>query len=180
MRVFVSIDIPIGARDEIVKIQKALPDFKGKATEPENLHLTLKFLGEIDEETTEKIRKKLKEINFLEFETEIDSLGFFDNTKSKKYSRSLVIWLHLTNCEKIQEKIDSTLSFLFEKEKRFMNHLTIARIKNIKNKRKFLNELRNIKTPKLKFPVKEFKLKKSVLTEKGPVYSDLETYGLRQ
>ncbi|RLG16235.1 RNA 2',3'-cyclic phosphodiesterase, partial [Candidatus Pacearchaeota archaeon] len=43
MRTFISIDIPEKVRKEIIKIQNELSDFKGKKTEPENLHLTLKF-----------------------------------------------------------------------------------------------------------------------------------------
>ena len=44
MRVFVAIDIPKQTQKEIKKIQGKIPEFKGKFTEAENLHLTLKFL----------------------------------------------------------------------------------------------------------------------------------------
>jgi len=120
MRAFISIDIPEEMRKEIIKIQRSLPKFFGKKTAPENLHLTLKFLGEINEEQLSVIKKRLSKLSFSSFETEIDFLGFFDN-----YPRGIV-WLHLTNCEQFQKEIDDALKDLFGKEKRFMSHLTIA------------------------------------------------------
>ena len=61
MRTFIAIDIPDSIKNEIIKIQNSLPEFIGKKTEKENLHLTLKFLGEIDEEKIELIKKELRE-----------------------------------------------------------------------------------------------------------------------
>ena len=170
IRTFISIDIPREIQKEIKKIQGKLPEFRGKKTEPENLHLTLKFLGEIDEEKFEQIKEKLREIKFEKFETEIKHSGFFDN---RKYG---IVWLHLSDCENLQKEIDEKLSSLFRKEKRFMSHLTIARIKSVDDKKKFLEELKKIEIPVIKFVVDNFRLKKSVLTFKAPVYETIEEY----
>lgn len=171
MRCFISIDLPKEIQKEVEKIQKVLPGFKGKLTEPENLHLTLKFLGEIDEEHLVEIKRRLNEIRFKKFEIEISQIGVF----SPNHIR--IVWLHLSNCEKLQKLVDEKLEGLFKKEHRFMSHLTIARVKGIKNKRYFLGELKKIKIPKgLKFTIKEFVLKKSTLTPEGPLYEDLETF----
>jgi RNA 2',3'-cyclic 3'-phosphodiesterase len=178
MRTFIAIDIPKEIKEEIIKIQKQLPYFKGKLTEKENLHLTLKFLGEIDENKLKEIKKILGEIKLGSFETEIDSIGFFDNNKSKLYERQIIVWLHMKNCEKLQKDIDESLSVLFEKEKRFMAHLTIARVKETKDKKDFFEKIMRIKIPPMKFPVKKFRLKKSTLTEKGSIYEDIEVYQL--
>ena len=87
----------------------------------------------------------------------------------------------MTDCNELQKNVDNVLNRLFEKERRFMSHLTIARIKYVKNKAEFFKELEKIKIqPILKFTVKNFKLKKSTLSRKGPVYEDLETYLLEQ
>ena len=178
MRVFVAVGISQKAKDEIRKIQNQLPKFDGKFTETENLHLTLKFLGEVSNEDIEEVKKRLREIRFNKFKTEINHLGFFDNQKPESYKRELIVWLHLDNCEKLQDKVDEALSGLFEEEKRFMSHLTIARVKNVKNKKEFLDKLEKIKINKIKFDVKDFRLKKSVLTKKGPVYEPIEEYFL--
>ena len=173
-RIFISIDIPENIQQEIEKIQNRLPEFAGKKTEIENLHLTLKFLGEISKEEIEKIRKRLKEIKFSQFETSIDELGVF----SEKFVR--IVWLHLSNCEEIQKIIDEKLSGSFSKEKRFMSHLTIARVKRLDNKGYFSSELKKIKIPRIGFVVDSFRLKKSTLTPKGPVYETLEEYFLKK
>ncbi len=174
MRTFISIDIPQEVQKEIKKIQEQLPEFFGKKTELENLHLTLKFLGEISEEKIHQIKEKLKEINFQNFEVKIDSLGVF----SESFIR--IVWLHIGGCGQLQKQIDENLSDFFEKEKRFMSHLTIARVKGVKGRREeFLEKINKIKFSELKFSVSEFKLKKSELKPEGPVYEDIGVYSLK-
>lgn len=175
MRCFISIDIPEDIKDEIVEIQKDLEEqnlFSGKLTEKENLHLTLKFLGELDEQGVKRVRKKLGEIKFKKFKSGLENLGVFTPNLIK------IIWITLAGCGELQKEIDEKLSSLFGKEERFMSHLTIARVKSVKDKEKFISELGKIDYEKKEFCVSEFKLKKSTLTEKGPVYEDIEVYNL--
>lgn len=170
MRCFISIDIPERIKRKIQIVQEQLPEFLGKKTEAENLHLTLKFLGEINKEELEKVKKKLSDMKFEKFETQADSIGFF----SEDFIR--IIWLHLTNCEKLQKYLDKELKDLFEPEKRFMSHLTIARVKNIKDKKGFLEDLKKVKMSEIKFVVDKFRLKESILTSSGPEYKILGEY----
>ena len=172
MRCFIELDLPEEIKEEILKVQKKLPEFEGKKTEKENLHLTLKFLRELSEEKIELVKERLKKIRFDNFEVNLKHMGFFDN---QKYG---VIWIHLSNCEGLQKLIDDNLHGLFDKEKRFMAHLTIARVKNIKNKKKFLQELKEIKVKERGFEVNEFKLKESKLKGNGPIYEDIEVCNL--
>ncbi len=179
IRAFVSVDIPERLRQEIKKIQDSLPGFRGKLTEPENFHLTLKFLGDISQKTLEKVKEKLKEINMNSFDARVSRIGVF----SEKYVR--IVWLKIENVSKLQKAVDEKLSELesenFEKEERFMSHLTIARVKNLKNKKYFLSELNKIEIPKsLKFKVENFYFKKSTLYPEGPVYEVLESYSLSE
>ncbi len=168
-RAFISVDIPENIKKEITRIQKKLPEFKGKLTETGNLHLTLKFLGWIDEEKLNEVKKSLRKIRPKGFETEIKQLGFF-------YPR--VVWLHMTGASSLQKEIDDTLSSVFEKEKRFMSHLTIARIKEIDDGKKFREALGKINIKKIKFKVSNFRLKKAILRRTGPIYETLEEYDL--
>ncbi|MBM3228307.1 RNA 2',3'-cyclic phosphodiesterase [Candidatus Pacearchaeota archaeon] len=171
-RIFIAIDFPSEILKEIAKIQEKLPEFIGKKTEIFNLHLTLKFLGEVEAEQIEKIKRKLHEIKIKKFKAEIGELGVF----SSKFIR--ILWLSLRGCEKLQKEIDEKLADLFEKEKRFMGHLTIARIKKIEDKKKFLNLFKNIKISPIEFEIKEFKLKSSILEFKNPKYKDIGIYPL--
>jgi len=176
MRVFIAVDLPREAINYIEELQKLIGKqnlFTGKFTEPENLHLTLKFLGEIDAEKVSEIQEKLKTIEFPAFEAELGEVGAF----SKKFIK--IIWIKLEGkITLLQEKIDEALSELFAKENRFMSHITIARVKNVKDKRILLSYIKTMKTQKIKFKVDKFFLKKSELKSEGPVYEDLESYEL--
>ena len=58
MRCFIGIDLSIVLIKEIQKIQKKLdPNFTGRLISSENLHLTLKFLGEIEEDAINDVKK---------------------------------------------------------------------------------------------------------------------------
>lgn len=172
MRAFISIDFPDEVKERIKKIQAQLPEFSGKLTEFENLHLTLKFLGEISEKEAEDIERKLKEVKIKRFEAEINEIGVF----SERFVR--IIWLHITNCDELQREIDEKLSEFFAKENRFMSHVTIARVKKIENKMKFIEQLKEVKIEKIKFNVDGFYLKQSFLHEKGPEYKVVGEYKL--
>ena len=140
-----------------------------KIIDGENLHLTLKFLGEVDEKKLEKIKNKLRKIKLKLFESEIKDIGMFSDR---------IIWLRITNCNELQKQVDEVLGDMFEKENRFMGHLTIARVKEIKDKKKFRDNIKKIKIPEMKFIVENFNLKKSKLGRPGPVYEVIEKYNL--
>jgi len=80
MRAFISIEIPEEVKDYIVKIQKTIQQtnlIKAKFTGKDNIHLTLKFLGEIVEKEVPMIIDVLKTIKFSSFTTQTSNLGFF-------------------------------------------------------------------------------------------------------
>ena len=177
MRCFIALDLPREAINEIKGIQEKIRKqnlFTGKFTEDENLHLTLKFLGEIDEETIEKIKKILQKIKLDSFEVSLGEIGAFSTRFIK------IIWIKLEGKEvwDLQKEIDEKLKDLFAPEARFMSHVTIARVKSVPDKKALLEYIKNITPKKLRFKVNEFFLKKSTLQSEGPVYEDLERYKL--
>jgi RNA 2',3'-cyclic 3'-phosphodiesterase len=174
-RCFIAIDLPKGAVEEIIRVQKLIKKkklFDGKIIEEENLHLTLKFLGEIDGERAEDIRKRLKNIKFNEFECRLGDIGVF----SKRFVKIIWIKLNGKGVFDLQKEIDKKLRDIFPEEQRFMSHITIARVKRVYDKKGFLEYIDKTKIPKLKFVIDRFYLKKSNLFESGPVYEDLEEY----
>lgn len=170
-RCFISIDPPEHIKKEIEKIQKVLPKFIGNKIKQKNLHLTLKFLGNINEEQIELIKKKLSEIKFKKFTCKINKLGVF----SEKFIR--IIWLNIIGIDNFQKIIDKKLSEIgFEKGINFKGHITIARVKIIKNKSAFLRKINKINIPELEFNIKSFELKESVLNQKSPIYKTIQAY----
>lgn len=173
MRVFISLKFSEKISKEIQKIQSSLPSFKGKKTNIENLHLTLKFLDEISLDELNEIKSKLEKINFPTFKSQLGEIGFFDNDGRG------IIWVSIINCEFLQKEIDSVLSTMFVNEQRFMGHITIARVKKISDKKIFLEKLKNIVFEKLSFTVDKFYIIESKLNKEGPEYFTLGEYNLR-
>jgi 2'-5' RNA ligase len=88
MRCFIGIDVPIVAIKEIQKIQKKLePNFTGRLTSSGNLHLTIKFLGEIEEDIINDVKNRLSSITQPPFELTLKNVGVF----SQKFIK--IIWV---------------------------------------------------------------------------------------
>ncbi len=178
-RAFIAITFPEAIIKEISHIQSLInkKQFIGKTTELENLHLTLKFLGEISQEKLEKVNSVLSEISFSEFQAKIESIGIFSRNNSPK-----IIWIKISSPElsRLQKQIDNSLSLLFPKEERFMSHLTIARIKHVNSKLSLSNYIKRLPLKNLVFPITEFKFFSSELKPLGPIYKEIKNYHLKK
>ncbi|MCS4540809.1 MAG: RNA 2',3'-cyclic phosphodiesterase [Euryarchaeota archaeon] len=179
IRAFIAIDIPKDLINKIANIQNSLKkiDANIKYVEPENIHITLKFLGEVLENKLANVSLVTKEttVGVKPFEIEINGVGVFP---SFNYIR--VIWVGITKgadfLSNLQTELEKRLVPLgFEPEERgFSPHITIGRVKTIKAKAQLqskINELQNINIGTMQ--VDCLKLKKSQLTPKGPIYTDL-------
>jgi len=179
IRCFIAIDLPREVIKEIERVQQELKKknmFVGKLTEGENLHLTLKFLGEIDLKKIEEVKKKLQEIKCSKFMAYLGEIGVF----SQNFIR--IIWIHVLGKQilELQKEIDKKMSEIgFRIEERFMSHLTIARVKKVSDKRIFLDELKKINVQNLGFLVDKFYLIKSELKSEGSVYDVIEEFKAR-
>ncbi len=148
-RTFICIDFSDEITKEIARIPPLLDKkFVGKFTELENLHLTLKFLGEISLEQINKVKTLLSNISFTNFQAHLEVLGTFSIKGHPK-----ILWIKIAGRQiyDLQKQIDESLMQLFPKEERFMSHLTIARIKHIKDKVDFDHTLKNITVKKIMF-----------------------------
>ncbi len=172
-RAFIAIEFPDSVIKEIARVQELLSGvkFTGKLTELENLHLTLKFLGEIDDSKVEAVREKLRGIKFDKMKLKLGKIGTFSI-----HGKLRIVWIKVEGkgIYDLQKEIDDSLKEVFPAEERFMGHLTIARVKYIKDKKGFLSHIESVYVKPIGFECSEFKLKKSELKPIGPVYSDLE------
>ncbi|MCL7383318.1 MAG: RNA 2',3'-cyclic phosphodiesterase [Thaumarchaeota archaeon] len=177
-RTFIAVDFD---NPEIVgKIQDIQKDLKNsgivaKDVEPQNLHLTLWFLGELPENKLKIVLSEVSRVSFNKFEVRIGGVGYFPGG-----SRINVIWLKVEDpTNTLNSILDQLLDSLGKKgfkydERGFTPHLTIARVKYIKDKEKALKKLQELKDIQLgQQTIDTLKVKKSVLTAKGPIYSDL-------
>jgi len=176
-RGFIAIDID--SFQKIIQFENEIKntDTIVKLVEPENIHITLKFLGDTDVDYIERIEEIIKESvkGFDTFEIQLKGAGVFPNQNYIK-----VIWIGINNGEQIgtiASDIDDHISSLgFHKEKRrFSPHLTIARVKSAKNKEKIIELIE--KYQEIEFgtiKVNSIKLKQSELTPEGPIYTTLK------
>ena len=173
MRVFIAIEI---SDSEILKRIQTLQNelkIEAKPTRIDEIHFTLQFLGEIDEQKCEKVKNIFKKIKFTQFKLSLKKVGVFPNFRNPR-----VVWIGCdeTGANILSEITDSIRNDLtalgFKNEKKFKPHLTIFRVKNrinhISSKIKEIDE-----TEFGTQIISKIKLKKSVLSPKGPEYSDL-------
>ena len=183
IRTFVAVDIEgeeVLSKIREVQSEITLSSARIKLVEPENLHLTLKFLGEVEEGRIPLIVKALGEAvsSFKEFKITLKGVGAFP-----KVSRPNVIWIGVGDGrEKLIELANSVENSLrrvgFPKEKRpYEPHLTIARVKYRSSDLPTL--IRKVEGTFIgDVSVREVRLKKSTLTPKGPIYETLESFPL--
>lgn len=177
MRCFVAINIDEQTLKRVQALQKRLREkatFTGKLTRQEHLHLTLKFLGEIDEKQINEVKQRLKTIKFEKLNCSIDSLGVFCPEQVR------IVWLHMAGLDHLQKQVDEVLKGLFQPETRFMSHLTIARVKQVEDKQRFMQQLQAVAVTPVACTVDSFSLVKSELTPQGPVYTELACFKAKE
>jgi 2'-5' RNA ligase len=183
MRCFIALDISDEIRKAIAgMIQKASIGVRGiRWVSAENIHLTLKFLGEVKEELIPEMQKRLSEAcaRHKAFPINIRGTGAFPNPKYPN-----VLWVGIDKSEELKRlylDIDEAMSSLgFEKEDRdFSPHLTIGRVKDKRGIEPALKELYTFKDAFFgSIDVTEILLMKSVLKSSGAEYSKIAVFRL--
>jgi 2'-5' RNA ligase len=174
MRTFIAVEIH---NDEVLNsITKIQSEFMIKATpvNKQNMHFTLLFLGEIDEKNAENVKKELSTISFRPIEVKFTHIGTFPNPRFPR-----IIWIGVDKLASEQlvnlaAQVGKKLEPLgFKSDKPFKPHLTIFRIKNnVGDISQTLEKFKEVDVGKE--VITELKLKQSVLTPNGPIYSDLQ------
>lgn len=183
MRAFIAIELPENVKDFLVRIQNQLrnsgEDVKWVA--PENIHLTLKFLGEIDEKKLDKIAFILEDIakNINPFYVGIGSLGAFP-----KINIPRVIWVGIDKGDNqikdiVRDLEEEIAKVGIPKEDRpYSCHITIGRIKSDLNRERLVQDLKtlagNFGEGNIEFLSDSITLFKSTLTPRGPIYEALK------
>jgi 2'-5' RNA ligase len=149
-----------------------------KLVEPKNIHMTIRFLGNITTPMVEKIHEEMKKVQFIPFAVKIQGIGAFPNPR---YPR--VLWAGITQgadrLQSIFNQLEPRLQSLgfVPDPKGFSPHLTIARVKSGRNKAelaKYITENANYEFGIIRAQC--LRLKRSDLTPKGPIYSILKEF----
>ncbi|MFX1474845.1 MAG: RNA 2',3'-cyclic phosphodiesterase [Promethearchaeota archaeon] len=166
--------------NHIKKIQEELGRAQArlKLVEPQNLHFTLHFLGNVESARIPDVKEILQELEFPAFDIELSGLRCF------RPARLRVVWVGVTKgadeCIRLQQLIGQHLRerrFPVEGRK-YSPHLTVARVRRGANRSQLspvldiLEQYANHEFGVTR--IKEVKLKKSTLTPRGPIYEDLE------
>lgn len=180
IRTFIAIEIPENIRSKIADLQSELKKIGGRVSwvKPENIHITLKFLGQTQEDKIDAIASQLKNaVELMQpFEVTVGGVGAFPN-----FNRPRVLWVG-TNAEQQQlsilaKEVDKRMATLmFELEKRrFSGHLTLGRVKDSRDVQPLVEKLQFYnKFNAGAFVVEEILLIKSVLSQKGSIYTTLK------
>lgn len=172
MRVFVAVEVfDESVLKEIRKIQDGLK-INARRVDTQMMHLTLLFLGEVGDQAITDVKKALGSIMFEPFRLSFGGIGAFPGAR-----RPRTIWAGIDGgadeLGNLASKVESALIPLgFKNDKPFRPHMTIFRIKS--KTKDITEDLKKIQDVRFDCQdVTRFKLKKSILTQQGPVYSDL-------
>lgn len=176
MRLFIAIELPKDVLDYLYDLQKKieLGNAKVKWVAKKNIHITLKFIGHVEDSLLEGIKSRLAKVKYEKFSLKLSKTGWFPEGNSPR-----VIWIGVDDENSVinlQKRIDESLIDILKGEQKFNAHITIGRVK--RTDKKLLESLRMIKTEEGNINVKGFSLVRSQLTRDGPRYNALERYNL--
>ena len=183
MRLFIGIRISPGITREIQIVQDRLKEKvkEARIVSCANMHVTLKFLGHVDENQVDEISRKLQIVaqNFNPFRIKVMEIGKFPDGKKVR-----ILWAGIQSGNKLSalnKQIEENMDQIgFSKENRFKEHITIARFKSMPAVS--MIEALQEKYGNIVFGETEityFELIQSMLNSGETVYKTLESFNLK-
>ncbi len=176
IRLFVALPIPNSVAAGLMLIQAGVPGARWSTRE--QLHLTLRFIGEIDGRDANAIDEALASIAAPAYTLALKGVGEFGGKKPHS------LWAGVDNAEPVvhlQRKIESVLQRigLAAEERKFKPHVTLARLRATPPGRVMDYLADHALYASAPFPVTEFILYESILTPNGSLYVPQQSYALR-
>ncbi|MDR2728376.1 MAG: RNA 2',3'-cyclic phosphodiesterase [Chitinispirillales bacterium] len=176
VRLFAAINMPENICDDISDIYEAIQDARWT---PENqLHLTLRFIGDVNEDTAQTIDNSLRTVKFAPFTMQLQSVGFFPPRKEPR-----ILWCGIVKNEnliRLQKHVEHAVitAGLPHADRKFSPHITVARLCGSPPQKLagFISANSLFKTEP--FLVSEFCLYSSVLKREGAVHTKEAGYAL--
>lgn len=176
IRIFAGIPIPENLTKTLVPLQNGIPEARWVA--PENMHITLRFIGDVDENLAEEYAQALDVVSVEPFEATLTSVGTFGRPPHS-------LWIGVEDHPKgaltqLHKTIDGVLirAGLEPERRKYTPHMTLARFgKRHAPHARLANHLEAHADLKIEsFPVSGFTLFQSVITHHGANYNPLYQY----
>ncbi len=157
---------------------------KLKFVEKENLHISLKFLGDLNSLEIEKINNILQDIFCEQDQFSInlsENLGLFPGTLNPR-----ILWIGINKGNEtileLNQLINNKLKSepFYKNDKNFVPHVTLARIKYIKYTSKFYDSIKDLKINPIADIIKRIDLMESKLSIQGPTYKTISNISLNK
>ncbi|WP_210530329.1 RNA 2',3'-cyclic phosphodiesterase [Rubellimicrobium arenae] len=178
MRAFIAIDMPDPVRTALENLQERIP--LGKLTDPDQMHLTLAFLGEQPDDMIQAAHEALEGIRFPAFDLQLQGLGTFGNREPT------VLWAGVKDPTQVKALHDKVLPALHGaglslERRRLRPHVTLARFDRSgppehEKLARFLSRWDSFPSPA--FRVEGFGLWRSTLRPSGAIHDELAYYPL--
>jgi 2'-5' RNA ligase len=182
LRTFIAVEVPDTLKDKIARIEEELKG-AGAANwvNPWAVHLTLKFLGYVEEEKIKEIEREMDAaaMGVKPFKIRVEGLGGFPSPASPR-----VVWIGVPQSpelRRLNQRLEERMSLLgFEKEERpFSPHLTICRVKKPSEGTKIAGRLKGVAIEPEDFMADSMILFKSELKKDGAVHTPIRVIKFR-
>jgi RNA 2',3'-cyclic 3'-phosphodiesterase len=171
MRLFVAIDVPGAVKEKAAALATELQSDAIMPVRPQNMHVTMKFMGEVDGKELPEISERLGKIRFQPFSCSVKSVGVFPDEEHVR-----VVWAGAQSDGALERLADDVIAALkgYGKEEKFTAHLTIARVKKKIDARPFLAKHKDELFGE--FDVSSFRLISSELGPTGSKYTVIKEF----
>ena len=175
VRAFVGLTVPDDVKSYISGLQRAMQQFpiKAKFVEQENIHISLSFLGDVNDEKIKAIKLKLDDIAAVHPKFGF-VLGEILLIPSKTFTRVIALDVVSENLESLRKDVVRNI-----RGKSYPAHLTLARISNIIDREGLVKAIENLSTEKLLVEADSIHLFESALRRDGPIYTVLHESHLK-
>ena len=186
-RLFCAVELPAEVRtqleEHILKLRKAVPDVAASWSRVENIHLTLKFFGNVALDRIPAISEAASRAvaEFSSFPIGVGNTGVFP-----KPSRAQVLWIGVSDpsgkLSALQERLENECAAEgFPKEDRaYHPHLTIARIRRPEGARRLADAHLQMQFPTTNIELNELVVFRSELSPKGSKYTAISKHPIRK
>jgi 2'-5' RNA ligase len=179
VRTFICIEMPEEIRRRIEELQRSLRSIDAQASwvRGKNIHLTLKFLGDVERGRIERVIEGVAgaALEIDPFEIEVGGAGCFPSPR-----RPRVLWVGLVRIadelRELHRRVENSLarSGFARDEKKFSPHLTIARLRSERNAAQLAEKLIETGFPSASFTAREVIVMRSELSSGGSIYTPLD------